>query len=133
VVRHYLEFLAKSREAVHEYYRRLAAAVGTDGLEARAKTWTERSRREGEERVVGRPRLDGDRAEVRSSGEGFGPKRYLLTRGESRAWLIEAIELACADCEGSGQCALCEGGGCEVCDEGRCPACRGTGWRPYPE
>lgn len=134
VVRHYLRLLNASREALHDYYRAVTVVLGHEELGARVEAWARKASAEKvRERVVGRPRLDGERVVVRSSGEGFGPKRYTLRRNESKSWLIESVDLQCPDCEGSASCPLCEGAGCEVCEEGRCAGCRGTGWRPYPE
>jgi hypothetical protein len=133
VVRHYLELLNGSREALHGYYREVAGVLAHEDLRRQIETWTRKAAGEKvRERVVGRPRLEGDRVMVRSSGEGLGPKRYTLRRDEAKTWLIESIDLQCPDCEGSAACALCEGEGCEVCEEGGCAGCAGTGWRPYP-
>lgn len=48
-------------------------------------------------------------------------------KGETRE---ETDNDLCPDCDGSGQCAECEGMGCSECDdEGHCPACEGRGKR----
>jgi len=64
--------------------------------------------------------LGADRAEVRTSGEGMGLKRYILSR-LADGWRIERVECACPFCN--------ESGGIAVGERKSCKFCKGSGWR----
>jgi len=72
------------------------------------------------ESVIGLHQLGGDRAEVQTSGEGMGPKRYMLSR-LADGWRIERVECACPFCNKSG----------DIADGARksCKFCKGSGWK----
>jgi hypothetical protein len=131
VVRGYLDAVQESRTRAHEAHRRVAEALGTPRLVKTVEDWGRRWTGTGrKETILGKPTVDGDEAVVETTGEGFGPVRYRLSRAED-VWRIDAVAGACPDCDRSGHCSVCSGGGCDACNDGSCPACKGDGWVAY--
>ena len=63
----------------------------------------------------------GHRAEVITTGDLVGPKRYLVVRAKER-WRIEKVQLGCACCRGTGKDPLLK------VSKADCKHCSGSGW-----
>lgn len=67
-----------------------------------------------------------------------GPRDVCCTKCNGRGWTAP-VRVVCGDCDGSGDCPACDGGGidpesaeCDECDvcggDGMCETCEGTGY-----